>query len=291
MAAPRHTATRGERKIKILVLVPFPMSGEHLDIRIAQSKTFEFGPTVEFYYKPVKWGGTNFVGPYDYVVGDFTMLEAGLQAQCDGYDAVCIDTMSDSGVAALRAVLDIPVIGPGRATILTAMLLGDKFGMLVMWDRWLGLYKKVMDELGVWHKYVGHQSIESPPDRFSLLGGKEEEVLPKLLKAGERLVSENRADVIILGSTTMHQAHDFLAANLPVPVISPGPLSYGVAQLLIKQRLAHSRKAYPSPVGRSDLYIHAMLDAAASVAKNGPKIVGAEGPSAAAPGRHSRRAR
>ena len=41
------------------------------------------------------------------------MYEAGVTAQEDGYDAVCIDTMSDSGVNALRSMLDIPVIGPG----------------------------------------------------------------------------------------------------------------------------------------------------------------------------------
>jgi len=265
------------KKKRVLVLVPFPMSGEHLAMREAQSKQIDLGPDLEFSYKPVKWAGTNFVGPYDYVVGDFTMLEAGLQAQEDGFDAVCIDTMSDSGVAALRAVLDIPVIGPGRTTILTAMMLGNKFGMLVMWERWLGLYKKVMDELGVWDKYAGHQSIGMAPDRFSLLGGEERVVFPKLLKAGKKLVDENGADVIILGSTSMHQARDFLAEKLPVPVISPGPTSYAAALMMINLRLSQSRKSYPAPVGRSDDYIHGMLDAAAAAAKKGPKIVGAEG--------------
>jgi allantoin racemase len=266
-----------EKKKRVLVLVPFPMSGEHLSMREAQSKQIDLGPDLEFTYKPVKWAGTNFVGPYDYVVGDFTMLEAGLQAQEDGFDAVCIDTMSDSGVAALRAVLDIPVIGPGRTTILTAMMLGNKFGMLVMWERWLGLYKKVMDELGVWDKYAGHQSIGMAPDRFSLLGGEERVVFPKLLRAGKKLVEENGADVIILGSTSMHQARDFLAEKLPVPVISPGPTTYAAALMMINLRLSQSRKSYPAPVGRSDDYIHSMLDAAAAAAKKGPKIVGAEG--------------
>ena len=264
-------------KKKVLVLVPFPMSGDHLALRRAQSKTIDLGPDIAFDYRPVKWAGTNFVGPYDYVVGDFTILEAGLEAQADGYDAVCIDTMSDSGVAALRAVLDIPVIGPGRATILTAMMLGDKFGMLVMWERWLGLYKKVMDELGVWHKYAGHQSIDQAPDRFSLLGGEKRIVFPKLLRAGKKLIEDNSADVIILGSTSMHQARDFLAEKLPVPVISPGPTSYALAQMMLNLGLTQSRKSYPSPVGRSDVYLHAMLDAAAAAAKKGPKVTGAEG--------------
>ncbi|MSO64626.1 MAG: hydrogenase expression protein HupH [Alphaproteobacteria bacterium] len=276
MARKTKTVARG-RKRKILVLVPFPMSGENLAARREQSEKLDLGPDVEFHYRPVKWAGTNFVGPYDYVLGDFTILEAGLSAQDEGYDAVCIDTMSDSGVAALRAVLDIPVIGPGRATILTAMMLGDKFGMLVMWERWLGLYKKVMDELGVWHKYAGYQSIGIPPDRFSLLGGEEKVVFPKLLDAGKRLIDENKADVIILGSTSMHQAHGFLAERLPVPVISPGPLTYALAQMLLNLKLAQSRKTYPQPVARSDAYLHTMLDAAAAAARKGPKLVGAEG--------------
>ena len=268
---------RPKIKKKVLVLVPFPMNAEHLEMREMQSETADLGPDIEFHYRPTKWAGTNFVGPYDYVLGDFTILEAGLSAQQDGYDAVCIDTMSDSGVAALRAVLDIPVIGPGRATILTALMLGDKFGMLVMWERWLGLYKKVLDELGIWHKYVGHQSIDMAPDRFSLLGGEEKVVFPKLLKAAEKLVDVNGADVIILGSTSMHQAQDYLAQRLDVPIISPGPLTYGLAQMMLKLRLKQSRKSYPAPVGRSDAYLHTMLEAAAKAAEREPFVVGAEG--------------
>ena len=75
----------------------------------------------------------------------------------------------------------------------------------------------------------------------------------------------------------MHQARDFLAEKLPVPVISPGPTSYAAALMMINLRLAQSRKSYPAPVGRSDDYLHAMLDAAVDAAKKGPKIVGAEG--------------
>ena len=51
---------------------------------------------------------------------------AGLDAEKEGFSAVCIDTMSDSGVSALRSVLSIPVIGPGRTSMLTAMSLGQE---------------------------------------------------------------------------------------------------------------------------------------------------------------------
>ena len=63
---------------------------------------------------------------HDYVLADLGMLEPGMSAQDDGYDAVCIDTMSDSGVNALRSVLDIPVFGPGRLSFLTGPWMGTR---------------------------------------------------------------------------------------------------------------------------------------------------------------------
>ena len=85
----------------------------------------------------------------DYALADLSMLDAGMAAQDEGYDAVCIDTMSDSGVAALRSVLDIPVIGPGRASMLMALMLGNRFSVLTMWDEWKPLYTKTIGELGI----------------------------------------------------------------------------------------------------------------------------------------------
>jgi allantoin racemase len=84
------------------------------------------------------------------------------------------------------------------------------------------------------------------PDLKNLLGGKEEVVFPLLLAEAQRCI-EDGADVICLGSTTMHQAHSFLTENLPVPVINPGPLSYAIAHLLLATGLSQSHAAYIKP--------------------------------------------
>ncbi|MEI6626218.1 MAG: hydrogenase expression protein HupH, partial [Thermoleophilia bacterium] len=91
---------------------------------------------------------------------------------------------------------------------------------------------------------------------------KEEVVFPKLLDAAMKLVEEDGADVICLGSTTMHQSHAFLAERLPVPIINPGPLSYKIADALLDCGLKQSRTAYPNPLVPKHEMIHAMLDAA-----------------------------
>jgi Asp/Glu/hydantoin racemase len=247
---------------KILTIVPFAMSPENLALRQQQLQGLQFGPDLHFEYRAVKAGPVNYSSHHDFVLADASIFEAGCRAQQEGFAAVCIDTMSDSGVAALRSVLDIPVFGPGKVSMLSALMLGDRFSILTMTSRWKPLYKKALDELGMHHKCASVRAIEVSPDNQALLSGKEEEVFPLLEAAAMKAIEIDGADVIILGSTTMHQAHAHLQARLPVPVINPGPLSYKIAESMLALGHTHSRTAYPRPMHpRLDL-LTAMMDAA-----------------------------
>ena len=247
---------------KILVIVPFAMSVDNLLLRQQQLAGLQFGPELVFDYRCVKAGPVNYSSHHDFVLADASIFEAGCRAQDEGYAAVCIDTMSDSGVAALRSVLDIPVFGPGKVSMLTALMLGDRFSILTMASRWKPLYKKALDELGLHHKCASVRAIEVPPDNQGLLSGKEDAVFP-LLEAAARLAIEvDGAEVLILGSTTMHQAHAYLEARLPVPVINPGPLSYKMAEAALGLGLRQSRQAYPKPMHPRLDMLEAMMTAA-----------------------------
>src|SRR3546814_11472988 len=105
---------------KVLVIVPFPMDADNLAKRRAQLKAVRLGPDIVFDFKAVDIAPANYVSQQDALLADVDIIEAGLTAQTDGYDAVCICTVSESGLAALRSVPTIPVIGPGRHTMLTA---------------------------------------------------------------------------------------------------------------------------------------------------------------------------
>jgi Asp/Glu/hydantoin racemase len=247
---------------KILTIVPFAMSPDNLLLRQQQLQGLQFGPDLQFEYRSVKAGPVNYSSHHDFVLADASIFEAGCRAQQEGFSAVCIDTMSDSGVAALRSVLDIPVFGPGKVSMLTALMLGDRFSILAMASRWKPLYKKALDELGMHHKCASVRAIEVSPDNQALLSGKEEEVFPLLEAAAMKAIEIDGADVIILGSTTMHQAHAYLQARLPVPVINPGPLSYKIAESMLALGHTHSRTAYPRPMHPRLDMLSAMMDAA-----------------------------
>ncbi|MDC0074054.1 aspartate/glutamate racemase family protein [Alphaproteobacteria bacterium] len=248
---------------KILVIVPFPMSKDEISNRENQSNLVSLDKKTKLYYNSVKASPRTYVSEEDYVLADISILEAGLQAEKDGFDGICIDTVSDSGLSALRSVLDIPVVGPGKLMYLTSLMLGEKFSIIAMWKEWFGLYKKILTEMNLLNKCASMRSIDLIPDNRNLLDGKEDDIFPMLLDIAKKCIEIDGADVICLGSTTMHQAHGWLSEKLSVPIINPGPLSYKILESMIKLKLTHSRKTYPNPkVPRHDM-IHTMLNAAA----------------------------
>jgi allantoin racemase len=249
---------------RVLVIIPFAMSEEEVGRREAQLKAVRLGPDIEFHFRPVRAGPANYSSHHDFTLAEFSILDAGLDAESEGFDAVCIDTMSDSGMSALRSVLKIPVIGPGRHAMLVAQMLGEKFSILVMWDRWKPLYEKTLGELGMREKCASIRAIGVRPDNKSLLAGKEDEAFPKLLDAAQKCVREDGADVIILGSTTMHEAHAYLAERVDAPVINPGPLTYRLAETALKLNLTHSKTAYPAPLAPKHDMIRAIGAGAAT---------------------------
>lgn len=184
---------------------------------------------------------------YDMAIMEMAVIQAGIQAEQDGFDAVCINTVSDSGLAALRSRLAIPVLSPGQSAFHVASMLGHKFSILTMWERWFPLYRKTLKEYGLESRVASIRAIEVRPDTVELLNGKEDFVFTMLEETALKAIRDDGADVIVLGSTTMHQSHAYLASRLPVPVLNPGVIAYKMCEMFLDLGLCHSKKAYPSP--------------------------------------------
>lgn len=58
-------------------------------------------------------------------------VQAGWQAQKDGFDAYAISTLPDPALREIRGLLDIPVVGYGESAMLAARQLGKRFSVLV----------------------------------------------------------------------------------------------------------------------------------------------------------------
>lgn len=237
---------------KIKIIVPIPMDQAGVDNRASQLPKEMLMPGAEVEFVAVDWGAALGDSYYDTMLMDMSVFEAGIKAEDEGFDAVCIDTVSDSGMYALRSRLNIPVVGPGQASFHIACCLGHKFSVITMWDEWFHLYTKTLKEYGLESRCASIRSIKTRPDLQELLEGKEEVVFSKLEQASLKAIDEDGANVIVLGSTTMHQSHGYLQDKLPVPVINPGQVSYKLCELFLQLGLSHSKSAFPSPEKPND---------------------------------------
>jgi len=142
-----------------------------------------------------------------------------------------------------------------------AAMLGRKFSILTMWKRWISLYEKTMADYGTRHYCASIRSIDVRPDQEQLLAGKEEVLFAALEEQGRRAIEEDGADVLLIGSTTMHQAVDHLRRTLGVPVINPGLLAIKLAELCVQLGLSHSKVAYMSPETLQDEKFRSLMSA------------------------------
>ena len=249
---------------RVAVIVPFALGEADLARRRAQTGEVSLSADIEYEFVPVKAGPSSFQSHHDWLLLDVAVLEAGIRAGESGVDAVVVDTASDSGVDALRSLLDVPVVGPGRASMLFALTLGKRFGVLAQWEPALARVDKSLSEWGLRGHCAGVEHFDTEPDFEKLIGDKGGEVIPKMEAACRRLI-ESGADVICLGSTTMHEAHAALVERLPVPIVNPGPLSYKLVELFLAMGISQSRKAYPEPLVPKPEMIHAMLESVAEI--------------------------
>jgi len=251
--------------MRIKYIIPFPFDEEGIANRAAQIPRDVLGAETEVECVPVRSSATLVDCYYEDLVFDMYIAEAGLRAEEEGYDAVVMDTVSDSGLYALRSRLSIPVIGPGLVSYAVATLLGKRFSIITMWDKWTHLYEKNLAIYDLRQKCASIRAVNIPPDVEALFAGKEEEIFEKLTAEAQKAIDEDGAGVILLGSTTMHQAGDYMAAHLPAPVVNPGPVAIKLTEALVDLGLTHSKVDFPSPSTIIDDRFFSLASAGAAV--------------------------
>jgi allantoin racemase len=244
------------KRIKMILPVPLPAAA--LAKFAAQIPTTLRRPDVLIDFAGCRAGATTMDSAYESTLADAFVLDAGANAEAAGYDAVCSFSMSDSGLAALRSRLSIPVIGAGQAALLLAAQMGHRFSVITMWEPWRRHVLENAAKYGLAAHLASVRHIDVRPNTQELLAGKEHVVFGALADAANAAITRDGADVIVLGSTTMYQAHAHLAAALPCPVVSPGLAAYKTCETLLDLGLSHSKLAYPSPEVICDGVFHSV---------------------------------
>jgi allantoin racemase len=164
------------------------------------------------------------------------------------YDAMIIGCAGDPGQFALREIADIPVIGPLQSSLAVATTLGHSFGVVSILEQMDPATEMQIRGLGYENMLAGVEHINC--NVLDMAEGRvpEGELTDAVLKAGKDLMKKGAAS-IVLGCMTLAflLMDEKLKDILPIPVVNPAKIAIGMAEILIKSGLGHSKITYPTP--------------------------------------------
>lgn len=131
--------------------------------------------------------------------------------------AYVIACFGDPGLHALRVQAPCPVLGIQESAVLTAMSLGQRFGILSILPASIPRHMRSLGAMGVLDRCAGDRAIGLGVARLEDSG----ETLSRLVDTGRLLRDQDGADVLILGCAGMAGFRADLAHALDMPVVEP----------------------------------------------------------------------
>ncbi len=156
-----------------------------------------------------------------------------LAAEAQGTDAAIIAAFGDPGVRAARDLFPFPVIGPAEAAMLTAAMLGDRFGIVAFTPRMQGWYRDAVHEVGLDRRFAGFRAPRGAPRSPETA---QEELRESLLECIRACREEDGADVVITAGAPLAGFAASVRSEAAAPLVDP--IAAAVQQALTLARMA-----------------------------------------------------
>lgn len=133
---------------------------------------------------------------------DTAIIENVRRAEREGFDAVIIGVLQDSGLREARSVVDIPVIGYGEVSMLTAVMHGSRFAFIGINPDMDPLIRKLIFDQGLESRAAPTAYMNCGyPDLSDAVNGKPERFLAAFKEAAQKAIREQGVDVLLPGQT------------------------------------------------------------------------------------------
>lgn len=151
--------------------------------------------------------------------------------KAEKYDAVIIGCFFDPGIDAIREFIDdMVIVGPGESSMLLGRYLGNKFSIIAGRKKHLARMYEVVDRVGLSSKL---SSIRTLDIRVDDMQKDHEFLLKRTSDEISKAISEDNAEVIILGCTMEAGQFEKLQKTFNVPVIDPSVAALKTAEYLV----------------------------------------------------------
>ena len=143
----------------------------------------------------------------------------------DQYGAFVIACYSDPGLHSVREATKKPVLGISECGILTALTLGQKFGVIAILKQSIARHLRYVGALGVADRLAGELPVGLPVIELS----DEKKTFGRMVDAGKALRDTHGANVVIMGCAGMARYRKPLQAELGIPVVEPTQAAVSMA--------------------------------------------------------------
>ncbi len=150
----------------------------------------------------------------DGVVGPLLAHCAALESEASAFVVACF---SDPGLAALREQSARPVLGIAESAVLTAMTLGQRFGIISILSRSIPRHMRYLGAMGVMDRLAGDLPLELGVAELT----DRTRTFDRLKAVGTALRDDKGANVVILGCAGMTAFRGDLQRYLGIPVVEP----------------------------------------------------------------------
>jgi Asp/Glu/hydantoin racemase len=139
---------------------------------------------------------------------------AGLEKEAAAFVIACF---SDPGMHALREQSEKPVLGIAESGVLTALTLGQRFGIVAMLQNSIPRHLRYLGAMGLMERFAGdlpvNLTIAEMADDALTLG--------RMIAVGRSLRDTHHADVLVMGCAGMARFREPLERELGIPIVEP----------------------------------------------------------------------
>ena len=202
-------------------------------------KSLPLDPQTQVVFSSLSEGPETINSDTDEALAFAPLLKEIKRAEEIGSDAVVIHCFGDVALRAAREAVRIPVLYPGEIGILFCLTLGRKITVIPTSASFAHSINRMVKEIGVDPERVKVRPLDVP-----ILSSDSDETRERFLSVARRSISEDGADVVLLGCTGMSGLAKELTGRLGIPVIDPLFLAIKTAELQVQLGIFHNRKAY-----------------------------------------------
>ena len=133
------------------------------------------------------------------------------------YAAFVIACYSDPGLHSVRESTRKSVLGISECGILTALTLGQRFGVIAILQQSIARHLRYVGALGVTERLAAELPVGLPVVELS----NEEKTFGRMVAVGKTLREQHGADVVIMGCAGMARYRKPLQDAIGIPVVEP----------------------------------------------------------------------